>query len=88
MSTLPGPATNQLRDSAIEKKAYTIAEQLSGYLAGANAANRLGYLVYLYFIGEGDEPEVFLRSGKFSLRDISRDEFLRQLKSLLDGKPV
>ncbi|GAB1350854.1 hypothetical protein MASR1M107_30690 [Ignavibacteriales bacterium] len=82
MSTLPGPKTIESPEGSLEKKVYSIAEELGEYLPVPNDRNRLGYMLYKYATKEGDAPEVIVKSGKFKLEGISKEN----LASLLTEK--
>ncbi len=84
MSTLPPPNTREFPESSQEKKAYNLVEQFAEYLPIANDKNRLGFGLYKYLEGEGDPPEVLLRSSKLKIEGITLDELAKKLSSELE----
>jgi hypothetical protein len=84
MSTLPPPNTREFPESSQEKKAYNLVDQFAEYLPIANDRNRLGFGLYKYLEGEGDPPEVLLRSSKLNIEGITLDELAKKLSSELE----
>ncbi len=84
MSTLPPPNTRKFSESSQEKKAYNLVEQFAEYLPIANDRNRLGFGLYKYLEGEGDPPEVLLRSSKLSIEGITIDELAKKISDQLE----
>ena len=84
MSTLPPPKTREFSESSQEKKAYNLVEQFAEYLPIANDRNRLGFGLYKYLEGEGDPPEVLLRSSKLNIKGITLDELAKKISDELE----
>jgi len=84
MTTLPPPNTKEFPESSKEKKAYKIVEQFAEYLPVMNDRNRLGFGLYKYLDGEGDPPEVLLRSSKLKIEGITIDEFAKKISDELE----
>ncbi len=84
MSTLPPPKTREFSESSQEKKAYNLVEQFAEYLPIANDRNRLGFGLYKYLEGEGDPPEVLLKSSKLNIEGITLDELAKKLSAELE----
>ncbi len=84
MSTLPPPATKRFSEDSLESQVYKIVEGLKEYLPVINDRNRLGFSLYLYKKGEGDKPEVLVKSLKLSVEKISLDELTSKIKSELE----
>lgn len=84
MSTLPPPKTRKFSESSQEKKAYNLVEQFAEYLPIANDRNRLGFGLYKYLEGEGDPPEVLLRSSKLNIEGITLDELAKKISNELE----
>ncbi len=84
MSTLPPPKTREFPESSQEKIAYNLVEQFAQYLPIANDRNRLGFGLYKYLEGEGDPPEVLLKSSKLNIEGITLDELAKKLGSELE----
>jgi len=85
MSTLPPPNTRRFSESTQEKKAYNLVEQFAEYLPIANDRNRLGFGLYKYLEGEGDPPDVLLKSSKLKIEGITIDEFAKKLSAKLEN---
>jgi hypothetical protein len=79
MTSLAAPLTKQYPDDSLEKKAYDIAEKCKDYLPIVNDRNRLGFNLYRYLKGEGDTPEVIVRTARFTLSRITKDELAAKL---------
>ncbi|MBT8380590.1 MAG: hypothetical protein KJN64_15385 [Ignavibacteria bacterium] len=83
MTTLPAPGTNEFPDSSLEKQVYNIVESLSEYIPLTNDKNRLGFNLYKFMKGEGDPPEVLLKSAKIMIKGITVDELAAKIDSEL-----
>jgi hypothetical protein len=84
MGTLPPPKTNEFPDSSIEKKVYNLVEMFSEYLPVANDRNRLGFSLYKYMNGEGDAPEILVKSLKLKFTGITAADFAQKLNSEIE----
>ena len=87
MSTLPSPATNEFASSTIEKQVYTLTENLKEYLPIMNDRNRLGYALYKFMTGQGDEPLISVKSAKLKIVGISEVELAKKIEDGLKGIP-
>jgi len=83
MSTLPPPEVKLFGSETVEKKVYTIVENLSEYIPVPNDRNRLGFCLYKYMIGEGDAPEILVKSTKIQIEKISAEELAKKLEEAL-----
>ena len=79
MSTLPPPSTKKFPEDSLESKVYRIVEELKEYLPVLNDRNRLGFSLYSYMKGEGDKPEVLIKSLKLSIEKISPVELTEKI---------
>ena len=79
MSTLPPPAVNPAPENSIEKKVYAIVDKYKEHLPVVNDRYRLGFTLFKYVTGEGDPPEVLVKSTKIKLEGISEEEFAKRL---------
>lgn len=79
MSTLPPPAVNPAPDNSIEKKVYAIIDKYKDNLPVVNDRYRLGFTLFKYVTGEGDPPEIIVKSTKIKLEGISEAEFAKKL---------
>ncbi len=84
MSTLPPPKTREFSESSQEKKAYNLVEQFAEYLPIANDRNRLSFGLYKYLEGEGDPPNILLRSSKLKIEGITLDELAIKISAVLE----
>lgn len=84
MSTLPPPATKPFPEDSLEKKVYNIAEGMKEYLPLMNDRNRLGYNLYKLMIGEGDDPLIIVKNGKFKIEGISKEELAVKIKNEIE----
>lgn len=83
MATLPPPATQNFPEETLEKQVYNIAEKYSEYVPLKNDRNRLGYTLYKYMIGEGDAPEISVKSTKIKVENITLPELAAKLNEEL-----
>lgn len=83
MTTLPPPATKLFPEDSLEKKCYNIAESLKEYIPIMNDRYRLGFNLYRYMKGEGDPPEVLIKTVKIKIEGITLEELLKKLKEEL-----
>ena len=79
MTTLPPPSTNEFPEGSLEKKAYNIVEKYSEHIPIMNDRNRLGFNLYRYLTGEGDPPQVSVKSSKLKLVGITEKELAEKL---------
>ena len=85
MTTLPPPKVNPAPEQSIEKKVYDIVDKLKDYLPVLNDRYRLGFTLYKFVKGEGDPPEVLVKSTKIRLEGISAKEFAKKLTEELNN---
>jgi len=79
MTSLPPPQTKNFPDDSLEKKVYKIVEDLSEYLPVMNDRNRLGFSLYKYMKGEGDSPEILVKSSKVKVVGISLEDLAAKI---------
>ncbi len=84
MTTLSSPGTNQFPDDSVEKQVYNIVDGLKDYLPIMNDRNRLGFCLYKYMQGEGDSPEVIVKTNKLVLEGITPEELASKISTELD----
>jgi hypothetical protein len=84
MGTLPPPKTNEFPVSSIEKKVYNLVEQFSAYLPVPNDRNRLGFALYKYMTGEGDPPEILIKSLKLKIEGILPNDLVQKLNAEIE----
>ena len=83
MSTLPPPSVKKSSDDSLESKVYTIVESLKDYIPVMNDRNRLGFGLYKYMKGEGDKPEILVKTSKLNVQNISLDELAEKINTAL-----
>lgn len=84
MTSLPPAPVKPYPDNSIEKKAYSIAESLSEYLPVMNDRNRLGFNLYRHLKGEGDDIATIVRTNKFTIEKISKEELIQLLEQKVE----
>lgn len=80
MSTLAPAAVKKFSDDTLEKKVYNAVDELAEFLPIQNDRYRLGYNVYKQLIGEGDTTEIIVRSNRFSVNGISKQDLVKLIK--------
>ena len=84
MGSLPPPATKPFPDDSIEKQVYKAVDKLREYLPIENDRNRLGFALYKYATGEGDEPSITLKSTKVKIEGISLQELAIKMSTEIE----
>ncbi len=79
MSTLPPPKTKPFPKDSLEAKVYKVVNDLSQYLPVVNDRNRLGFNLYKFVTGEGDDPHILVQSAKLKIVGISPEELANKL---------
>jgi hypothetical protein len=74
MTSIPSPEVKKSPDDSIEKKVYDVVEGLSEYLPIVNDRNRLGFALYKYVMGEGDNPVITVKTAKVKIQGIGLEE--------------
>ena len=84
MTTLPSPGTNKFPDDSVEKQVYNIVDRMREYLPVMNDRNRLGFCLYKFMKGEGDTPEVIVKTNKLVIKGISPEELASKISGELN----
>ena len=84
MGTLPPPKTKNFPEDSMEKKVYNIVEQFHKNIPIMNDRNRLGFSLYKYMKGEGDDPATLIKSTKIKIEGISEEELAYKISSEID----
>ena len=79
MTTLLPPATKVFPENSIEKKCYNIVEMFKENIPIMNDRNRLGYNLYKFMTGEGDSPEILVKSTKIKIEGMTKEELAKRL---------
>jgi hypothetical protein len=84
MTTLPPPVTKQFPNDSLEKKVYNVVNKFREFLPIENDRNRLGFSLYKYVTGEGDEPGILVKSTKVKVEGISLKELAQRITVEID----
>lgn len=68
---------------SLEKKVYAIVEKYKNNLPIENDRYRLGYCLFKFMNGEGDSPEITVKTNKLTLEGITEKELGEKLASEL-----
>ena len=68
---------------SIEKQVYSITEGLKEYIHLPNDRNRLAYCLYKYVKGEGDSPEILVKSTKIKFTGITGKQLISKLNEAI-----
>lgn len=79
MATLPPSPTRSFPDDSLEKQVYNLVDKFAKNIPVENDRYRLGYTLYKYLTGEGDPPEVLVKSTKIQIDGMTREELAGKL---------
>lgn len=68
-------------EDSLEKQAYGIVEKYSENIPIPNDRNRLGFCLYKYLVGEGDNPDILVKSTKIKIVGITKEELAAKLNN-------
>jgi len=85
MTTLAPPATNNFPDDSLEKQVYNIVEKYSENIPIPNDRNRLSFNLYRFMTGEGDPPEISVKTSKLKLEGLTEKELSAKLSEELNN---
>lgn len=71
----------EIENKSLEEKAYAIIEKYNEFLPIENDRYRLGYCLFKYLTGEGDSPEIMVKTNKLTLEGISESELAKKIES-------
>lgn len=83
MTTLPPPGVVEFPEDSLEKKVYGITESFAEYIPVQNDRYRLGYCLFKYMNGEGDEPKVAIKSAKIQVKGITAPDLAKKIEEKL-----
>lgn len=83
MTTLPPPKIKEFPADSLEKKVYGIVESFAEFIPIPNDRNRLGYCLFKYMNGEGDEPKVALKAAKINVEGLDIAELAKKIDAEL-----
>jgi len=79
MSTkAPSPVKN-FSENSLEKRTYNLVESLKEYIPVENDRYRLGYGLVQFLNGDGDAPEILVKSTKIKIQGIEYSELAKKL---------
>ena len=84
MSTKAPSPVKIFPDSSIEKQVYSLVDSLSEFIPVENDRYRLGYGLFKYISGDGDAPEILVKSTKIKIDNISAIELAEKLSEGLN----
>jgi len=79
MATLPPPKVKKSPEDSLESKVYAMVETFKEYIPTPSDRNRLSYCLYKYLNGEGDAPQILLKTSKINFERISKEELVKKL---------
>lgn len=79
MTTLPPPKVKKAPADSLESKVYSMIENYKEYIPIDNDRNRLSFCLVKFLSGEGDEPEITLKSAKINVEGISNKDLAKKL---------
>ena len=83
MTTLPPAGVSPFPEDSLEKQVYRIVEKFSENIPIPNDRNRLGFCLYKFMKGEGDEPGILVKSTKIKITGLSYEELAGKLDAEL-----
>lgn len=85
MTSLPPPVTKTFPENSLEKQCYNITDMFKENIPIMNDRNRLGFNLYRYMKGEGDAPEILVRSAKIKIVGMTKEELAKKLSEELSN---
>ena len=64
---------------SLEKQVYSIVDEFKDNIPVPNDRNRLAFCLYKYVKGEGDAPEILVKTTKIQIEGISEKELAIKL---------
>jgi hypothetical protein len=84
MTSLTPSPVKQFPENSNEKKVYNFVDTLAEYLPIVNDRNRLSYCLLKYINGEGDKPEILVKTQKMKIEGISQADLAKKLNAGLN----
>jgi hypothetical protein len=81
MSTKPASGVKEFSSETMEKKVYNLVESLKENIPIENDRNRLSYGLIQFLLGEGDAPNILLKSAKVRIEGIGYTELAQKLSA-------
>jgi hypothetical protein len=83
MATQKPVGVKYFPEDSLEKQVYSIVEKYSENIPIPNDRNRMGFCLYKYMIGEGDNPDILVNSTKIKIVGLSKEELAFKLNQEL-----
>jgi hypothetical protein len=83
MTSLPPPKVKIFAENSKERLVYNIVEKYAENIPVPNDRNRMGFCLFKYVTGEGDKPEILVKTTKIRLIGISPKEMAAKLNEEL-----
>ena len=77
--------TDTQTDLSIERQVYAIVDKFKDNIPVPNDRNRLAFCLYKYVNGEGDSPEILVKTTKIKIEGISEKELGIKLKEKISS---
>lgn len=81
MTSLAPSPVKHFPESSIEKKVYNLIDTFAEFLPIPNDRNRLSFCLLKYLKGEGDKPEILVKTQKLKIEGISKKELAEKLSA-------
>lgn len=81
MTSLPPSPVKKFPENSVEKQVYNLIESYAQYIPITNDRNRMSFCLVKYLLGEGDKPEILVRTQKIRLEGISQAELAKKLNT-------
>ncbi|MBN1300595.1 MAG: hypothetical protein JW995_05220 [Melioribacteraceae bacterium] len=83
MSTSPPPKVKKAADNSLEKQVYDLVELFKDNIPVSNDRYRFSYNLFKYMTGEGDPPEILIKSTKIEIEGIEKGELAAKINEEL-----
>lgn len=77
--------TDTQTNLSIERQVYSIVDEFKDNIPVPNDRNRLAFCLYKYVNGEGDSPEILVKTTKIKIEGISEKELATKLKGKISS---
>lgn len=85
MTSLSPTATKEFPADSLEKQVYNIVDKFAENIPVTNDRYRLGFGLVKYLTGEGDAPEILVKSTKIKIIGISAAELAKKLNEEINA---
>ncbi|MFH1195597.1 MAG: hypothetical protein V1720_07770 [bacterium] len=85
MTSLPPPAVNEFPADSLERQVYNIVDKFIDNIPVTNDRYRLGFGLVKYLTGEGDAPEILVKSTKIKIAGITASELAKKLSEEINA---